>query len=264
MLPYFVFCLISLPYYWLLNTGLSPKDIFLRIIMFRSQTIWNAPLYYLFALYFIEIIFAAIKVYSKKSITLIYLAVFFTLSYLFCFLTNLYYFSIEKIMLGLFFYTLGYLIKSYDLLEKIFSKRFITLIVSLLLSIFFGVVINRPRTLFSDYQLNNYFYYCISVISGSLFIILICKAFFDRSLKIDYMAKNSLFVMSTHFALISIYRMVCENWNINSIKNAIIGLVITFLVVLFYYPLIKFLQTVWPFLLFNGTRSSRKGVDIVR
>lgn len=208
LLPYFIWSFI---YMFLSNTLFKTKNL-ITTFTFRGL----APLWFLAALAFCEVIFFIIKNFTKKeneSKTLIIICLIsFLLSYIlnqkiiYEFFNNSHYLvNSIYIFIGRFLYsfpilTTGYLLNEYHAFEKIKKKNFSIILGIILLSI--AIYITYKTNLKVNlhlFKISSIITFMISSLLGSFSIILLSKNIKDKYHLLKKIGKNSLAIMILHY-----------------------------------------------------------------
>ena len=160
--------------------------------------------------------------------------------------------KINTALMGTAFMLFGSFIKRNNFIEKIKSKKYISLIILIFLSIInyiLGPLLNGYVNI-CDCVYGNVFYYFIAAISGSV-CILIISSIISRNKLLEYYGRNSLFMFSIHsmflylteFILFKIYKTkyyIMVNIPINiCIVSAIIIFILLGFITLIYNKIIK-------------------------
>jgi fucose 4-O-acetylase-like acetyltransferase len=261
LLPYFFYSLICIPLY-IAEGSNTVADVLACLFMYKGQAIWNAPLRFLFTLFFIEVVFAICRVNGKLFKTVACAILFFAAGYVLNKLLGFRYFGADKIVIGLFFYSAGYAVRSSGLMAIAAKKRLSALLICALfvVSVFVGVYVNWPKTNFYQSVLNNYFYYTVGAIAGSLFIIIACAAFYNRRPNgyLSVIGMNTIFILSTHYIIVTAYqRFVNAGYDTVSPKSVVVGVILAIVLSALYYPVIKLAEKFTPILLFR--KSTKEG-----
>jgi len=246
MLLYFA---LSLMIYFVADFNLA--DVANKFIMLDSLTIWNSPLWFLYVLFFSEILFAAVhKLAKTDNARYIYIILSAFIGYVLYAILPIRHFAIEKIMLGSSFLAIGWYLKSSKIFEKIQagSKKLMISLILIIVNVLVGVIINKPTISMYGFELNNYWLFFISAISGSAFLFLLCDTLIQSKLMKIY-ASGTLFIMCTHYIVVFIYNNIVDRNSLPWYITTASSIIITLIIFTMYIPAIKIAERWFPLLL---------------
>lgn len=203
--PYFFYTVLSLPYYFVYEKNVLASELVRKIFFIDGLSIWNGPLWFLVVLFFINIIgyYIASREYNFQIILSIAISIAFLMIGWFLF-TNIpsykYWFGMEKVIFMTPFFLFGYLLRQYDVVDKLqytVGKTVALLVLTSVLAVFFDD--HYPKDIsIASFRLNHYWGLTTTSFLGILLIIGIGKVS-RHSLKIRNVSKFNLLVMCTHF-----------------------------------------------------------------
>lgn len=227
---------------------------YVNIFFFNGSVGWNSPLWFLVVIFETTIINFLFISYFKKIYYVIFAGVLL-LSYIFIVNKIVLPFGLHIVPIGLVFQMLGNLVSGFNIKEKfcrlkktkkialctilLFTNLSLTYSINGIISVYHIIY----KSLFATYIAGIagvFLYYFIS-------IIYCCN---KESKLIDFISlfgKNSLFILCTHYfflkfiQLISIYLGGIDLWNW---QNTIKSIVITVLLLLIYYMIFKYTNTI--------------------
>ena len=249
LVPYFIFATLSLPIGILLSKisgdNISIGDDISNFFYLNGSVGWNIPIWFLMCLFFVELIYFLLEKIklNDRAICLFSLI----LGLLIYQLNVILPFGIHISIWGLLFYSLGQQIFKLKLTIKFKTLKLgnkITLLTCLLfLNVIFGNVLNNSKMEMYHSSLGNYMYYLISAIAGVMFMILVFSI--SRTSKILILfGRRTLFILGSHMFIIKTLSLVDRLFFGNKffVYKDLQGLMIFFIVSLFYYHIIKFIE----------------------
>lgn len=210
IIPYVIFVLLSLFYYLLPDKHISLSTLVTRVFFLEGRTIWNAPLWYLPAMFLGGVFFRAVYgvFYGQLgNLSIAILGIFsFAVAILFDQLGVTWFFlGLNKAILFTGYMCVGFLLK--HILTKISTPprhaSRISILSVVLFAIFGALAIavnwrNNISVMSCDYN-NIFFYIPISIILSISFIL----AFYalKPSSLARLFASNTIFIMASHYIL---------------------------------------------------------------
>ena len=113
-------------------------------------------------------------------------------------------FGFDKCVLGLFFYSVGMLLRK----MKYENKSMFISIAAFPIWILFGMVLNRSVSMYGM-NLGVFWYFIVSGIAGSLIFFYFCKLFENKTFIRRY-ARWTIFIICSHFVLVSLFHVVAS------------------------------------------------------
>lgn len=213
--------------------GEEINSIVSKFFIINGRLCWNAPIWFLFILFIVEILFAIIMKYSKfRKTSLIVLIVSIILWILIgsCSYLPL---KLNLVPFALFFYTLG---NMFNISKTKISSRNLNIVVSLLgiVSILFGCLLNI-RISYTMGAFGNIYYCIIAAIAGTIFYFFIFKNFhlLGENKILIKLGKNSLIIMVTQYWFFKFFDILSQKlfnvsvWQMYGTLKAIIVSIIT-------------------------------------
>lgn len=249
IIPYVIFCSITILFHILINNGITGhiKSEILYMIIGGGV----GPAWFLMALFMAEVIYVILNnTINKKSIKIVIIILLFVIGLNGNDIYNSFYLlPIYRILIALGFYSVGVYAISY--LKRTDISNFIILLM-LLIIIFLGI--ENGRVDLWALELNNKILYVFNSLIGSLTLIYLFKNIFNKDIKIlNYLGKNTLIIMGTHQILIDIIGVFtkCERYNRS------ISFFIFLIVVLLEIPIIYLINNYLPWILGKFNRKER-------
>ncbi len=250
LLPAFFFYVLTIPIYFIYNVDWSTVTVYSiidNVFYLHGVCAYNRPLWFFFCLFQILILVKILDLSNARTYWLIIVGMFsLVLSYVLYTLKKDIFsiFGFNKCVLGLFFYVCGML------LRKIHYNKYISIIgiCAIPIWILSGLFFN-PKVSMHDMVLGNYWLFILSGIAGSLAFFAFCKLF-EKNAKIREYAKWTVFIISSHYVLVSIFHIVSVTL---SIQDSVIFVIVSFCFVLLsfiiYKPVCRWLETHCPVLI---------------
>lgn len=223
--PYFFFNLTFLCFYFLTHSfKFEGINLFIGIIYSRyclfplgaNNNVFflsmegNAPTWFLTAMFVAYIFFfLLIRTYNKdKNLSYILILIYFVISILFKFLPILLPWSIDSSLFFSLFIFSGFIIRKYDILNKILNGQHKNLLFILFLGSYFGISFFNNHVNLSVRLFDNIFLLFITGILGTLFTIIISNTLKQTLLgKIfESIGIHSITIMSMHLFFFSIIK----------------------------------------------------------
>ena len=196
--PYCVFTIIGMPLFGalILRNGGSIVDVIVDAL-YAKGVVSNNPLWFLLVLFEISCLIAVTKLPSRRKETIV---VAWAISFCFGWLINIYnpkilnLFGFNRMIVCVSFYILGMLLKDRI---GIFSSNQVT-IICIMLNILFGVVLN-PKVSIYGFNLNNYFFFYIAAVTGSVAIMSICNIVFNKESFLAEISRYAILMMGIQY-----------------------------------------------------------------
>ena len=227
LIPYFIFALISFLLYvsaYLFIKKISPGSVvgqdqdILKLFygIFYSKAApgymsYNVPIWFLTCIFLVQVIYFILNRIIKNEF--IILGITFILSILsFSFFRNIFLpWSIDAAFIGIFFFSVGFILKKYKIFEKIPDNKLLLLFISLFL-LFITVLIsqfNNEVVLMAENKYGNYLLFLLGSFIGTFFIILISLVI-RKSIALSFMGKNSMTILGFHMLFIYNFKSVIK------------------------------------------------------
>lgn len=157
-------------------------------------------------------------------------------------------FGLNRCILSLGFYSFGCVVKGYVLSDKKQSLA-ITIILSFVW-ILSGVVFNTKVSM-CGFKLGYYWFFVMSGITGSLLFVEVCKLVDLKTSYFRTWGVNTIFIISTHYILVSVFRVVARKIGLTGTWTYNLLLIIyAVAMLLIYQPVCNFVNKKLPLL--NG------------
>lgn len=202
---YFLFTVLSLPYYFFYDRAALASEVIRKIFFVDGLPIWNGPLWFLVTLFFVNVIcFFACSIRSKHR--LLFIAAIAALFLVAGWALDTYvksfrcWFGMEKAVFLTPFFLMGYLLRQYQLVEKLRytgAKTVGLLLLTAALSIIFDYKYPVDISI-AAFRLNNYWGLVLTSVLGTLSVIGLGKLM-KQPLQIENIRGFSVLVMCTHF-----------------------------------------------------------------
>lgn len=276
MIPYFVWAVLFLIPYMILgenvssnlevNAGFNIKQQFVKIIYGNgnlSALRQNSSLWFLPALFSMQIIFYLIIKYLDKNKNSKYILMFtmLILGYL-CskYLKFIFPWGINTtICLGIFFY-IGYILKRDNFLERVkyFNNIYFFIVTVIIGS--FSCFLNYRNVNCMDYEYGNYFLAILSGISFSMAILYISRKI-DNNKIMEYIGRNTMGIVIFHKLIVLVFQTKLGKIsslliNSNFIVELAISLLITVISIFISLIINYIVDKICPVLI--GNRKNKK------
>lgn len=218
MIPYMLFTLLSLPYYLLLylirNQTITSAELLTMIFYLKGYVTWNAPLWYLPAIFFSILIFTCFYTFSCKKSCYHSVVMLGTLSFaLVCILD---YFQIKECVLGynkilLFsgYICIGFLLKkasqTFDTGTYDSKVAVLSAVIFLVACVISGYINLGDNISFLDSDYNNIFVFLPLSIAASVSFLFSFSGPSTNKM-VDLLSKNSVFIMSSHYFILIVWK----------------------------------------------------------
>lgn len=253
LIPYFIFCLITIVFYILINKGITGyiKTQILSVIIGAGV----GASWFLIALFIAEVIYLILnKTINNKNINIVIITLLFILGLNGKELYNSFYLvTTYRALIALGFYSLG--AYTTNCLKRIDISNFIVLLM-FLFTIFLGI--KNGRIDLWGLEFKNKILYVFNSLIGSLALICLFKNIFNKEIKIlSYLGKNTLIIMSTHQILIEIIGVFtkCEGYSRG------ISFIILIIVILLEIPIIYLINNYLPWMLGKFDRREKLNLN---
>lgn len=212
IIPYFIFAIVTYIYWFLIERHLRKQNIDIlfplkNIFLMKATAdgyVFNIALWFLPCLFSVEMIFFCMNKMFKKFSTIIMMCISLAFSFFgiykksFINLNVRWLFAIDSAIMVMFFYCFGYLLKRYNILNKIRLSR-----ISKVVIVVFGIIILIILSIFSNNGINvmnlyirNYVIFIISPIVSFAIIYLLSLLLNESSFIM--LGRHTLFIMCTH------------------------------------------------------------------
>jgi len=209
--------LVSLP------MGKSVDEVIETSFLLNGEICWNAPIWFLLTIFLTQVFYFILKRILKIS-DLIILCVSIAL-WMIIPQKNVI-FKLNLIPMGMLFYVIGkfYKKKSQNIARWTFVNKHLLLKYAIILifafiNTYFGVL-NNVRIVYTKGIFGNVIHTIIAGISGILVYIILFQnvGFLSNNRILNYLGKNSLFIMASQFYFFNLYDYVA-NFNIHLYRN---------------------------------------------
>lgn len=209
---------------------------------------WNAPIWFLLVLFFVEIIFSAFDRIPVKKLHILIPLIVAAVSLVIAGFTanhNMI-FKITIIPIGLFYYCIGYIVRSIPITVSNL-QRIIILLFAVIINGIFAVILNDRISVVRCYY-GNFIYCLIGGVSGIIIYLIISKFLNTKLHKIDkYICRigtNSMIIMCTQYYFFRIYNAIAgyDIWHHRSTVKALILSVLTIVLIELFVFLVKKLK----------------------
>lgn len=238
LIPFFVFAIVGLPIFGLrlMRHGAGLLSILFDSFYVRG-IITNNPLWFLVVLFEISVLIA-ITNFPQREIKYQLCAYIVTvivgwLVYMLpedFILLNL--FGINRMIVCSSFYILGIL------LGKIQPKTVVLLaIVSLIINVIFGILINTKISIYS-FELGRYYAFQVAAISGSIAVMTFCKICLDREGFLENISRYAILFMGSQYFAIVPFKVIMRKMHLAETMWYNIAMVIFTMIFILIIPLI--------------------------
>lgn len=244
LVPYLIFALISMPIgilkaQYIDHTPIDIGEIILNFFFLNGSVGWNAPIWFLVALFITDMI--AFVITKTKDNPLVWLGLFVLLGYQFSATGIEYPFALHAACWGVVFYLAGMLVKKYDLVSKIGANLFSwlgSMSVLAAVSVWFGLILN-PRISVYHNNLGDYWYFLIAAIAGCLFATLLFSKLPSSKLLVIF-GQNTLLILATQYILFLGFTVIDQlllGTNYLQINSYKVSIILTVVTMISYLPL---------------------------
>ncbi len=232
MWPYFVFYILA----WLwtifetfvLKIPYYPNPTFFEVVQkpllgmiigtannMTYSTIINGPLWFLFALFWIKILFAACGAVGKGRDWFIYMMQIPVAigGWLLCRTGKFIWFSFESALMAMPFYVFGYWLKECGIVEKLYKTKFMPLMLAAAAALsWLCFAANGTAFIASGIYGRSYMLFLLSGISGSLMAIFLLRMLPQKRLGIiETISKGTLVIVGLHLHLSGLLINIMKN-----------------------------------------------------
>lgn len=265
IIPYFCFSFFAIVYCWIypyrhpeLYPGIkSIQDFFIAIAkgtIFMDDSVSyryfmpNFALWFLIALFIDKILFWFLNklFFDKKYKDLIWLGSIVLALIVFPHLSKIKYYSIDSAVMGFSLYVTGFLVKKYNLYNRIKSKSLIVLGITLLYTLFIAPkngIIDVDGGAFG----RNVLWFYVNAIIGILMVIafstLIIK-YFNVEKTFCFLGENTLIILGIHGFLIAVLKVIFAVAGIQLVYYT--TFLMATMVILLSIPIIKLIRKKLP------------------
>ncbi|WP_080467988.1 acyltransferase family protein [Lactiplantibacillus plantarum] len=238
LMPYFLTALISIPFGVVIYkmVGKPMIDLFYGFFYLNGSVGWNAPIWFLVVLFWVEFSFAIIVKLNLNDSSIL----FFTLIIGFYIYTNKIFipFGLNIAIWNLPFYHIGYLIRKAKVLETINFNKLISELAGVFFILFTGwisVLFNSAVPEAYHEQLGSYFIYYPVALVGIVGVI----GVFRYTQPISFLTEissNSLFILCSQYFIIFGIKLVYRIVGLGDLSGAgyIESILLTIFIILCY------------------------------
>lgn len=235
------------------------SDLVNRMFMVDGVIGWNAPVWYLLAIFWIDTLFELIhRFLTKKSVLAVSIAAFW-FAYILAEFEIVFPLGFQYVPVGIAFFCLGAWCRMAQVKQKMengifhyFSGYLIIMAVIFAINIVFGVINNNMISVF-HINYTNYLFTIIAGIAGVFFYWFLSFKM-KNSWFFSYLGKNTLIVLCSHYFLlrnmmyVSLNTIGLDLWNHQSSVKAIIIATVIILIYMAFFPLLKLVRKYVPVL----------------
>ena len=244
LVPYSFFSVISF-IYWLLKLKIQNESVDISYMLkcvfcLEGRCGYNDPLWFLLCLFFIEM--AAFIFLNNKNRDIISVLVISIVSGVgFSFIPRLLSFKIDSAIVMFPCFIFGYIANKYQLVKKVKETPWIFFTLSITC-----LIIGNLNGMINIYGGNyrNIILTYIASFTGVLSISTIsCKI--RKNVILEYMGRNSLLIMSTHFFVFDVFRLLGNHVlsiSVMDIDGILVNTVIAIITVIVYIPVSMFVN----------------------
>jgi len=271
MWPYFVFYMLA--WVWtlietfILKIPFYPNPIFFETVQkplagmligtannTLYSTIINGPIWFLFALFWIKLLFAGSYSLCRRRDWAVYLLQIPVIigGWLLCRTGRFIWFSFESALMGMPFYVFGYWLKENDIIEKLYKTRFMPLMFLGAAGLsYLGYRLNGTSFIASGTFGNSYLLFLLTGISGALMFSFLLRMIPQKRIGIiETMSKGTLVIVGIHLHLSALLIIILKIFapRFTAFSNAE-ALLFSLLVMLACYWPIEFSEKKAPWIL---------------
>lgn len=241
MVPFFVWDGISSVYSFV--SGVDLKEIIRQFFVLDGGMNWNAPIWFLMTLFFVEVIYLLIDSIPFKQKVPIAMLTCLIAAYLLK--GHNYPLKVGIIPIGLFFYYLGILSASLDALGKIARYKHIMCFI-LFIATFFLSQLNDRISVINAYYGN--FVFCILCgVSGVFSVTILCNIIFSKheSLLLARIGRDSLFIMCIQYPIFLALNFITKSiwgigaWHDRGTLKASVVSIVSFAIIYCILPILR-------------------------
>lgn len=249
LLPAYGFLALSMPLYFMQLDGESLWTIVKRICFWDGLVPYNAPCWFFIVLFETKVIERLLNISQKtKKKEGVIMFLFFLIGYIIYSFDIFLPFGLDRCIVALGFLSFGMVVRS-----RIKEKRHMVLGEKFALFILWfmsGIVLNTKVSMYR-FDFGNYWQFVLSGISGSLLFVDLCRFVDKRSNYFRQWGCNTIFVVGTHYMLVSLFDGISGKINIqNTWIYNIIAIFYAIGIIIVYQPLCTFINNKIP--LMNG------------
>ena len=230
----------------------SLRKLIKLFIFYEGKCPFNSPCWFFIVLFEIYIFIYLIRpLLTKKLSTLFLTFLFFMMGFALYYFKVFVPFGIDKAFIATGFFTLGILfkqiylgLKSKQINKNILLALFIPIVIA-----WFTIAIYNPKVSFYAVQLNNYWYFITTGITGTIVICVISYLISKiRVFKvITPWQDNSIFIVGTHYFFVYDFLQIAGKYNLLFTTEFVFIIIeFTLLLLLLYRPICKFLDKKFP------------------
>lgn len=248
-LPAALLYLLTLPIYFLSldYSETSLKHILADVFYIIGDCAYNLPIWFFFCMFQVLIVSKLLRLSEANLIkVIIVVLISLLLSFVF-YVTGWKFFKIfgfDKCVLGLFFLSVGVLMRKLD------YERMMKMVgvVGLLIWIVSGVILNTKVSMYGM-DLGNFWLFLLSGICGSWFFFSFCKLF-EKCERVRAYSEWTIFIVCTHYVLVGVFSKMASVFSIRgTYLFDISSAVFVLLALLAYKPICVFIKKLFPILM---------------
>ncbi len=274
LIPYFIFYIAIFLFWQFLYDAtnrdlLSVTDQFVTMLMgvANGDMLTATPLWFITALFVVEIYFFFMITYIKRESWLILVLV---LSGLLGFMTSQYLpfrvpWNAEVALTAVVYYGAGHLIHKHDLTDLFVTRKSYTSVILIITLISISIFLSLDNyTLLAKNILNNGLLMYISAFSGIFALIMITKiSAVEKSDFLHYVARNSYLILAFHLTLMIVLKIVVLDvmqvtMPTEAVGKTIWGIIYFSIIILLMVPIIEIFNRVFPYALSSRPDKKRE------
>lgn len=239
------------------HEGSSVTELFRQLFMLDGAIGWNAPVWFLLASFWIDLIYVLIHRFLTKKSVLAVSIVAFWFAFTLAKFEIVYPLALQYVPVGLAFFCLGAWCRKAEIKQKLENGIFKNYFVYVLILVFtfainyvFGIKYNTMISVFKM-KYSNYLLTIIAGIAGVFFYWFICIKL-KESWFLGNLGKNTLIILCTHYfllrnlAYISLNSIGLDLWNYQSSVKAIIITAVLILMYVILSPILGLIRKYIP------------------
>ena len=246
LLPVIIAYLLFTPLFFLLEESsfyFSIHDVYIT-----GSIAHNPPLWFFICLFEVYCIVALLGIYdySRKLQLMVSVVSFILVAIVIHFKLPLYFFGIDKAILGFAFFSLGIVMKDY--ISGLFEKRYLVVLL-MVLWFMLGVLLNGKTSMYG-FTFNHYTLFVLGANSGSLTFFFLAKKLENNQFIMRY-SQYTIFIIVSHYLLVVVFNRIINNWGIvDPVAYFVVSILYVALCILLYLPLSRVVVKYFP--LING------------
>lgn len=249
LLPALIVYIFTLPLYFysLDYSTVTAYSIIVQVFYVIGTCAYNVPIWFFFCMFQVLMVSKLIDLSNASNKKIIIAAISFLILAFVLYALNWKYFNIfgfNKLVLGLFFYSFGIILKRFDFESHIKQIG----LSAIPLWILTGVVLNAKCTMYGM-VLGNFWLFIFSSISGTFAFFLLSKYFKDIDFVCDY-ARWTIFIVCSHCVFVTLVQELAHYLSIRgTYVFDIIGLFYVVLIMITYKYVCQFVEQKFPVLI---------------